>query len=282
MFLDLIQQRGKLNSGEDQNYAFGLSHGTYRGLRTVGHGGADAGYRANFVRFPEHGYSFVALCNLAQTNPGRLAREVADIYLEEHLEPVEPVEAEDAAAAVALADEEVARIEGVYWFDDRALAVQIGRHEDSLQLGIGSQRFEMLHTGDGLFRALQIDVMMRFEPATEAVERLLLWDVDDEESVDSGAKLAPFDIEGANLLEYVGDYESPELPVTYHLELNEGQLTIRWLKHDPEDLMLVAANLLVGDAVGSLRVQRDSRGEITGFILDSGRVRDFRFERSRR
>ena len=86
--LDLIHQRGKLNSGEDQDYAFGLSHGTYRGLRTVGHGGADAGYRANFVRFPDQGYSFVALCNLAQTNPGRLARNVADIYLEEELEPV--------------------------------------------------------------------------------------------------------------------------------------------------------------------------------------------------
>ena len=30
-----------------------LSHGTYRGLPTVGHGGADAGYRSQFLRFPD-------------------------------------------------------------------------------------------------------------------------------------------------------------------------------------------------------------------------------------
>ena len=67
-FLDLMHQRGTLNSGEEQDYAFGLEHGTYRGLRTVGHSGGDAGYRAHFVRFPDQGYSFVTLCNLAQTS----------------------------------------------------------------------------------------------------------------------------------------------------------------------------------------------------------------------
>jgi len=260
VFLDLIHQRGKLNSGEDQDYAFGLSLGTYRGLPTVGHGGADAGYRANFVRFPEHGYGFVALCNLAQTNPGGLAREVADIYLEEHLEPVAAAEPEEdeEVVAVALSDEEAARIEGVYWLEVNALALEVSRDEDALQLGIGSQRFEMIHTGDGVFQAPQIDAMMRFEPAMGDVEQVLLWNPEDEEDVDSAVKLAPFD----------------------DLELNDGHLTLRWLKSGPETLMLVAEDLLVGDA-GSLRFQRDSSGEITSFILDSGRVRNFRFERIR-
>ena len=50
-------QRDKLNSGELQDYASGLAIGTYRGLPTVGHSGADAGYRSDMARFPEQHFS---------------------------------------------------------------------------------------------------------------------------------------------------------------------------------------------------------------------------------
>src|SRR5579859_2291679 len=40
--IDRLLERGKLNNGEQLDYASGLVVGTYRGLRTVDHGGADA------------------------------------------------------------------------------------------------------------------------------------------------------------------------------------------------------------------------------------------------
>src|SRR5215467_13187076 len=46
-------ERGKLNNGEQLDYAFGLVAGKYKGLPTIGHGGADAGYRSDMTRFPE-------------------------------------------------------------------------------------------------------------------------------------------------------------------------------------------------------------------------------------
>lgn len=278
--LELIHQRGKLNSGEDQNYAFGLIHGTYRSLPTVGHGGADAGYRADFVRFPEQGYSFVALCNQAQANPGRLAREVADIYLDEHLEPLAAAQPEEDEESVALSDEEAARVAGLYWLEDDAIALEVSRNEDAVQLVIGSQRFEMIHTGEGVFRAPQIGRTMRFEPTSGEIVSMLLQAMDDVENVGTATKLAAFDVATANLAEYAGSYGTPELPVTYYLELNEGQLTLSWLKGDTADLLLIAEDLMVGDA-GSLKFERGASGEVTGFVLDSGRVRNFRFERIR-
>ncbi len=57
---ELIQQmleRGKLNSGELQDYASGIVIGTYKGLPTVEHGGADAGYRSDMIRFPDQHFS---------------------------------------------------------------------------------------------------------------------------------------------------------------------------------------------------------------------------------
>ena len=72
---------GILNSGEKLRYASGLQHGTYRGLATVGHGGSDAGYRADYLRFPKQRLGIACLCNLGTINPGLLARQVAEVFL---------------------------------------------------------------------------------------------------------------------------------------------------------------------------------------------------------
>ena len=50
--LEVQQRTGRLTSGEDHGYAAGLFIGTYRGLKTVRHGGAWAGYRAEAAPLP--------------------------------------------------------------------------------------------------------------------------------------------------------------------------------------------------------------------------------------
>jgi CubicO group peptidase (beta-lactamase class C family) len=76
-----LLQRGGLNDGTVLDYAFGLRHGEHRGLRTIDHAGAFMGFRAQLLRFPDERVSVVALCNLASSEPDRLARRVADIVL---------------------------------------------------------------------------------------------------------------------------------------------------------------------------------------------------------
>jgi hypothetical protein len=45
-------EKGRLKTGEQLDYAFGLSVGEHRGLSFVGHAGGDAGYRSDMTRFP--------------------------------------------------------------------------------------------------------------------------------------------------------------------------------------------------------------------------------------
>ncbi len=85
----LMHQRGVLNSGDTIPYAFGISHGEHRGLATVGHGGSWVGYRAGMSRYPEAGYSFVALCNRSRIGPMALIAATAEVYLEDRMEPAE-------------------------------------------------------------------------------------------------------------------------------------------------------------------------------------------------
>ncbi|MDK1019905.1 MAG: serine hydrolase domain-containing protein [Actinomycetota bacterium] len=73
--------RGRTNAGEELSYALGLEFGSYRGLNTMGHGGSAVGYVAEFLQFPEQRFSVVVLSNLSSFRSGRLARQVADLYL---------------------------------------------------------------------------------------------------------------------------------------------------------------------------------------------------------
>ena len=65
-FTEQMLERAVLNYGEKITYAFGLMHDTYRGLETVGHGGADAGYRATVLRFPKQHVGITVVCNIAE------------------------------------------------------------------------------------------------------------------------------------------------------------------------------------------------------------------------
>jgi CubicO group peptidase (beta-lactamase class C family) len=94
----LLEQRGLLNDGKMIEYAAGLAIGEYRGLKTVGHGGADAGYRADILRFPEERFTAIVLANRADANPGALTRQVADLYLADRLGPAPNAEPARPAA----------------------------------------------------------------------------------------------------------------------------------------------------------------------------------------
>ena len=78
---------GALADGETVGYGAGLSLGEHRGLTTNGHGGSTWGFRAQLVRFPDHELAVAVLCNREDASPGRLANDIADLYLADHLEP---------------------------------------------------------------------------------------------------------------------------------------------------------------------------------------------------
>ena len=93
-------EQGVLNDGETLAYAHGLTIGAYRGLPNFGHGGSWAGYRTNFVRFPEQDLSIAVFCNVSDCDPAGRARRVAEVFAGEAMgpepEPVGTAEITDA------------------------------------------------------------------------------------------------------------------------------------------------------------------------------------------
>ncbi len=87
--IDTMHRRGRLNDGENIEYAFALQITDYRGTPLVGHGGADAGFRSYAGRFPEHNFAVIVLSNLSTIVPQRVALDIADIFLGDSLGPME-------------------------------------------------------------------------------------------------------------------------------------------------------------------------------------------------
>src|ERR1035438_10674774 len=84
------------------------------------------------------------LCNLANTDPTALARQVADILLARELEP--PVHARDSARAsgAVMTGEQMATMVGVYWGREEDEFVTLRLKNGKLQINMGRGDFQDL------------------------------------------------------------------------------------------------------------------------------------------
>ena len=157
-FLETMLSRGGLNDGETLAYAFGLSHGEHRGLRTVSHGGSFVGYRADITTYPDEGLDLITLCNVSDANPTRLARRVAEVFLGDRMEP-----APDADGRLVRAGRpaggpavrvDLSRLAGRYYSAelDTTYEIRIGNGEAKLRAGRGMD-LALTPTDPDTFRA---------------------------------------------------------------------------------------------------------------------------------
>jgi len=283
-FLQQMLERGKLNNGEQLDYAFGLVVGRYKSLSTVDHAGGDAGYRSDMTRFPEQHFSAAVLCNAANTNPPALVRQVADIFLAKDLKAPEPAIAKETgkSSGATLSAEQMAALTGIYWNREDDDFHKILVKDGKLQINVGGDEFHTLKpAGETSFHVADVpwgdQVEIRFLPASSEKPRRLEQSFGGEKP-DIFESATAFTPSGAELREYVGAYLSEEIDPVYRIVLQDGNLSLTRLKNKPETLRPAVRDVFTGD-IGTVRFTRDSRQRISGLVLNAGRIRNFRFEK---
>ena len=135
-----MQEDGILNNGESAGYAFALHNDTYRGLKTVSHGGSLAGYRTQLMRFPEQNFSVILLGNISTFKSTAMAKKVADVYLDDAMEPITKVKAdktsESAQEAAPYIAKELDNYIGTYYSEELDVDYKISKKNDSLFLNV--------------------------------------------------------------------------------------------------------------------------------------------------
>lgn len=265
-------------SGPDQAYALGLTVGTLRGLPVMGHGGSWAGFRGHFLRFPEQRFAVATFCNLSTSGPDTLARKVAAIYLGDRMQP-DTIAAWTAALAEAprvdVPAAELARFAGVWRNVERGEVRRTRMAGDTL-VGVIGGRTPHVPLGGNRFRAGS-GTEVRFEEEAGKAARML---------VRTGSGTVTFVradtavVDSVKLAEYAGDYRNDEVEATHTWKVEDGRLAVY---ANNRRLGVLEPTYRDGFVRGSavIDVIRDGRGRITGFMVESGRVRRLPFTRVR-
>ena len=276
--LTQMQTRSRLASGDTISYGLGLVMGERGGRRTVRHGGAWAGYRAELLRFPDAHTSFAVLCNLGDASPSQLANRVSDIVLGEGVVAARPsLASHGGTAASSWSPNEMASYVGSYW-STREGVRRITMERDTLRIVTPGGPLAMFPIGNGRFAVDGITTTVAFGPATPGRARTLeLWEPRNRKPIATFTAFTAAPLSTAALREYVGRYYSAELDIEYRIVADSGHLVLKGtgqpqrLNPTVRDSFLTEEELVV--------IATRTRGKVTGLRVGAGRVANLRFVR---
>ena len=312
-----IQERGALDGGARISYAFGLAHGMHRGHRTIGHGGTDAGYRSEFLRFPDDDLGVAVLCSIRTADPGRLARDVADLFLpsvpgtasppaaasgrrtarrasatlRSRLEfaranpaaqtpgPAAPGPAQAGSPHAAPDRETLAALAGYYRRPESDVPLHFVIRGDDLLLVEGGAGRPLRPLAEGRFRIAGTTIVAAFEPdGAESGPTLRL----------SGPMRGAYThsapvvgLSGERLAGYAGSYHSEDLDVRYVFREENRRLVLWNRKLGHIRLIPTFEDGFYGGG-WYFTFRRDSGGEVTGFTMSTSRAWRVAFRKLRR
>ncbi|MGH9368163.1 MAG: serine hydrolase domain-containing protein [Thermoanaerobaculia bacterium] len=263
-----MQTPGALAGGKPLDYAAGLRVGTYRGLRTIGHTGSWAGYRALLYRFPDQKFSVAILCN-RPVDRLPLMRRVAELHLGDLMEKEAAGSKAPAKPAISLPASELARLSGAYrdpktgevWFLEVEGGTLVADAQGSkLRLdSVAPDRF-VSREGGGLELRLAA-ARPGGRPRLEAT-----WG---EEASQSFEPIAVWSPTASQVAEFAGAYTSDEVPALFRFAAVGGKLVLRHrtIASDPWKPTL-PDSFARRDLSASFT--RDARGKVDGFRLSAG------------
>ena len=279
-----------LTGGQTTQSGMGFGIGTYRGSRALRTSGGDVGVATEVVIFPDQKAAIAVLCNmdsvvmggLATVNPDDLTNGVADVFLDEALEPraapsTGAPQSTSAAspAPVTLSADELAGKTGLYRLppDENhivSMSIRDGRFGVWDYYG---DNYHLLMTPISANRFTLPGATLEFSPAEAG--RARAWHI-----VDGGGQRllelpsVTFGVPKAALSAFAGAYRSDELDVIYTVSMRDASLVLQ-----SSPLYPVSKDAFVGDYMGVVRFFRDQRGLVSGFTLNRQAARGVRFER---
>lgn len=282
--IELVQTPGKLNNGDELDYAFGLEVGEYRGTREIAHGGSFVGYRAGLNRYPDHRLSVAVLCNYADTYPTGLARSVASLFLNnkedkgDSTDQVE-VQAKEDSDVVDVSVTDLERLVGDYWHAEDFTLRSIVVDEGSLFYSRGGDnQSRLVPVGNDHFLMADVSavVNLRFEPLGEKPQAMIV-EVEGKEPLrfESLERAAP---SAEELLDYDGSYYSDELDYVQVLSF-DGEKIVADRRSGKEPVRRLQKDMFISDDGVVLMFDRNADGEVSGFLLHARRVRNVKFVR---
>ncbi|MFO7658375.1 MAG: serine hydrolase domain-containing protein [Bacteroidales bacterium] len=278
-FLNKMLTKGILSNGDSIDYALGLSHGVYKNLKTIGHGGAWGGFRAHYLQFPEEDLSIAIMSNLGNVNAEQKAKQIADIVLQDKFDnKLEEAEKKSSNIEIPKTIFSLTQIVGNYEIQPGVI-VSLTIKNDSLNVfqTWNKKSFNVVKTCGNTFQIPgENDLSFTFSNLIEGHTQTLSILYGGRET--KAERKKDVDVSGIELNNYSGSFYSQELNVNYNFKVEDGILKAKIEnKQTVLDCTLIDMDEFA-TGFGLIRFQRIG-GIISGFELDSGRIQNLKFEK---
>ena len=278
--IDLLTQKGKLNSGKELTYALGIAVDKYKGWKQYSHSGGDAGYRTYLTVFPDLKMGFMVFSNLGEVNTYENAYAMADLFINDTVQKKEETkkESRDSTAAVLKDTLPFKKFLGDYIGED-GLPLSFDMKGSKLYYQLFAQRNFLIREEKDTFSmpdAPQIKFVFGLKAEDTTVTLLT-----PDRSYFLNKYIKDTTQTDEVLMRYTGIYYSPELDCKYGIELKDHQLMLTNVKYDDTKLTLIGTEHLRSDYwwMNHLKVLRDGKNNVTGFEVNSGRIMHLKFDK---
>lgn len=258
-----------MNDGTVLDYASGLFLIKYKGLKVVGHNGtsgSEAGYRSQFIRFPEQQFSIVLFANRSDVAPWAMTGRIADLFLKDQFVLTDE-SGEPEREFVTLSSKELEAFVGNYWNQRTSSATEIYVKGDTLWYKneyVGEYALIPV-TATEFCKVNRSDAKITFGMNAHGSKQML--EVIDEKRIDISDYYTPRTYSANELSRFSGNYYSKELETTYQLKMKGDHLYLFIQGKERNRLDPKQATVFDTGDNGVLYFKENKKGKITGFQL---------------
>ncbi len=276
--VERLQEPAVLADGQKIDYALGVAIGQYRGLKTLSHGGGDAGYRSFVLWFPEQELGIAVVSGLASFDSSKFAHSVAELFLSDKVSAPVAQPKPSPRQYISLEPKSLEQYVGHYRLDT-GIEADVVKKEDKLYAqvpGQGSQELKPMATNRFFIEPVEGEVEFTSKPGGTLALKFT-----QPGSSMTGERVGLDTGRGFDLSPYPGVYWSDELETQYTILLKGPKLIASHAHHGEIELVPVGKDQFAGAEwfMPNAKFLRDPSGRITGLTLGGGRLVAIRFVR---
>ena len=252
-----------------------------RGLPKIWTFGLEGGYASNIFIFPNQKVTAFVLGNNIRYN-GSLAMRMAQEVLGIDFPEPENIDF-TKVKSIKMSPQQLESYSGYYWDNDRASARRVYVKNDALyyqSIGTSSES-KLLPLSENIFQMiLESDdvVMVKFRKEDGKMKMIYTSGKSDDYVFEV---YKPLNISATELSTYTGTFYNKALKASYIVSQNEKGLCTSNKSQPVIDFTPIQVDLFLSNirSFGSIRFVRDMQQKITGFYINSDRIKNLFFEK---
>ncbi|WP_338791705.1 serine hydrolase domain-containing protein [Bernardetia sp. MNP-M8] len=268
----ILETLTTLNSGEKNNYAFGIVIDDFFGNRRIQHTGAIAGFQSIMYSYPDEDLQIIILSNFTSNQLSQKANQISQLFLQNKSKPTK---IEEIKSSFKISIEDLQKNEGMYWNDKNNYSRKIFVANDTLwYLRNNNQKSPLLPISETEFQMGGINEKLVIKFDIHSAKMTLIFANNSTETFEKYEdKLLTLE----ELKSYTGEFYSSELETFYTITLKDKSLYGYHSRFGEFEIQVLKRDVVSWSGMAISKYKRN--GNSIGFWVTMNGIRNLWFEK---